>query len=111
MLGELIVGTDIVGSTQQLFAIRPELRTRHAYILARQGQGKSTSLHRMIHQDAQSPHALVVFDAGDLATSLVETFDDRTLERVRFFSVDHPIPYNPLLRRLDEPGRLENELY
>jgi hypothetical protein len=33
------------------------------------------------------------------------------LERVLHFSVDRPIPYNPLLRRRDEPARLENELF
>jgi type IV secretory pathway VirB4 component len=110
MLGELSLGRDIITS-QHTFCIRPELRFRHTYLCGRTGAGKSTLLHRMIHEDAANGTALILFDAGDLGTSLVETLDDETLRRVQFFSPASPIPYNPLLRRLNDPGRLENELF
>ena len=78
MLGKLIVGTDVIGR-RYIFSIAPELRSRPAYILGRTGKGKSTLLHHMIHQDAQKPHALVVFDAGDLALSLLDHLPAVTL--------------------------------
>lgn len=110
MLRALTLGGDVV-NPRHLLSVATTLRYRHAYLMGRTGKGKSTLLHRMIQEDAASPYAVVVFDAGDLALSLVETFDEEMLKRVIFFSVDHPTPYNPLLRRLGEPGRLENELY
>jgi len=112
MLDEIILG---VGSTHTAVGVEvtipQELRYQHQYIIGATGQGKTALMLNQIHQEVRRPHAVIVFDAGDLVSSLLESFDEEMLQRVRVFSVDHPIPYNPLMRRRDEPGRLENELF
>jgi type IV secretory pathway VirB4 component len=109
MLGELPLGHDII-TGQHIFRIQSELRFRHAYLVGRTGAGKSTLLHNFLQRESEGSHAVILFDAGDLATALLETLSEEALQRVHFFSADHPIAYNPLLRRVSEPGRLENEL-
>src|SRR6266849_6493805 len=86
-------------------------RERHLYIVGRSGAGKSSLLHRLIHQDVRPGYAVVVFDPGDLVRDVYAALPDRLRSRVRYFSVDHPLPYNPLAWRRDEPARLENELF
>ncbi len=108
-MDEVVLGQDKV--TRAAVRIARELRTRHLYVLGRSGAGKSSLFHRLIHQDAKRGHAVVLFDAGDLASAVFESLPERVLDRVLFFSLAHPIPYNPLLRRRDEPARLENELF
>src|SRR5690349_16675636 len=83
-------------------------RFRHLYVIGRSGAGKSSLLHRVIQQDARAGHAVVLFDPGDLADDVRATLPDRMRDRVLYFSPSHPIPYNPLVRRRDEPERLEN---
>jgi hypothetical protein len=90
--------------------VHPRRRFRHAYVLGRTGAGKSSLLNRCIQQDARGGYAVVLFDPGDLAPELLESLPDRVLSRVDYFSIRRPIPYNPLMRRRDEPERLENEL-
>ncbi len=91
--------------------VHPRRRFRHLYILGRTGAGNSSLLNRCIQQDAHGKYAVVRFDPADLATDLLETLPSRVLDRVDFFSIDHPIPFNPLARRRDQPERLENELF
>ncbi len=107
----LVLGHD--HTTGELIWIPKNLRYRHLYILGRTGSGKSSLIHRLIHQDAKKDYSIVILDSGDLAPTLMETLPDQSLERVVFFSFEQKrvIPYNPLLRRQDEPGRLENELF
>lgn len=97
----------------ELTWIPKNLRFRHLYMLGRTGAGKSSLMHRLIHQDAKKNYAVVVLDSGDLAPALVNTLSDEALGRVTVFSFEQKrvIPYNPLVRRRDEPGRLENEAF
>lgn len=114
MLRRLILGTNT--DTGMLEAVSKDGRYRHGYILGKTGVGKSSLMQRMILRDAAGDYATVVFDSGTLATSLWETIPEPAFtERFRFFSISHPIPYNPLLRikesdRLKEASRLKNEL-
>lgn len=106
---DLVLGKDTI--YKRRIYLPAKMRERHLYVLGRTGAGKSSFLHRLIHQDTKRPYATAVFDAGGLATSVLEALPDELMERVWFFSVEHPIPYNPFLRRRDEPARLENELF
>jgi hypothetical protein len=90
--------------------VHPRRRYRHLYVLGRTGAGKSSLLNRCIHQDVHGNYAVVLFDPGDLAKELLESLPERVLSRVDFFSIERPIPFNPLERRCGEPERLENEL-
>lgn len=107
----LILGTDI--ATRGAVQIQPKLRYRHLYVLGKSGVGKSTFLHRLVHQDAKHGHAVIVFDAGDLARGVIESLPQTVIEsgRVHWFSVESPIAYNPLALRRGQPERLENELF
>src|SRR5690242_14901529 len=106
---DLTLGRDLVHSTLD-HDIPAELRERHLYILGKSGVGKSTLLHRLIFQDAKQPYATILFDAGDLALpDVFETLPDRLLDRVNVFTVDRPIPYNPLLRRHKELASPERD--
>lgn len=113
MLRRLVLGTNT--DTGMLESIPREGRYRHTYILGRTGVGKSSLLQRIILKDAERDYAVVVFDSGTLAISLWETIPEPIFtERFRFFSISHPIPYNPFLRteklRTENPSRLKNEL-
>jgi len=106
---DLVLGYDPVWKRKHL--VPAALRYRHAALLGKTGAGKSALLHRLIYQDAKQPDAAtIVFDAGDLVSDLVASLPDRVMERVVSFTLARPIPFNPLLRRRDEPGRLKNEL-
>src|SRR5262249_35282540 len=100
---ELILGREPAGALTNARAVLwpSELRHRHLYTIGKSGKGKSTFFHRLIHQDAKQRYATVVFDAGDLAPDVLEALPDGLLERVMYFTVKRPIPYNPLLRRPD----------
>src|SRR5262245_37284657 len=106
---ELVLGRARAGS--RVVSIHSRQRFKHLYVLGRTGAGKSSLLARLIQQDAKPGHAVVVFDPGDLVTDVLRSLPGSVLERVMRFSVERPIPYNPLLRRRDEPARLENELF
>lgn len=95
----------------QLEYIPKDLRYKHFYLLGKTGVGKSSLLQRLILQDATKNYAVVVFDAGNLAKLVYETLPDEAMPRVRFFSIDTPIPYNPLVRHKGDIGRVENELF
>src|SRR5438445_9862368 len=112
MLCDLTVGYGATRDTlDAFFTIPQELRARHVYAIGRTGVGKSTLLEQLILQDLHQDYTTVVFDAGDLIPSLQQKCDEETHRRIHHFTVDRPLPYNPLLRRRDDPGRLENELF
>ena len=108
-MNELVVGQ--MPAHRQVIRIPHKLRDRHGYVLGKSGKGKSTLLARLIHQDTSGSYATIVFDAGDLAQDVYEALPAKRLHRVLYFSIEHPIPYNPFLRRRDDPARLENELF
>lgn len=110
-LRNIVLGYD--NSTGELVWIPKQLRYRHLYNLGRTGAGKSALEHRLIHQDAKRDYGVVILDSGDLATALTKTLPDQILNRGLFFSFEQKrvIPYNPLLRRRNDPGRLENEVF
>ncbi len=95
----------------RLLYIPKATRERHLYILGKTGIGKSTLISNLIHQDIKKNYAVILFDAGDLATSLVETLPQEIHDtRLMFFSVESPIPYNPLVR-VKDIERTVNEIY
>jgi hypothetical protein len=112
MLASFDIGTGWTHTAVDVPLIIPDVRRfQHIYVVGASGTGKSSVLKRMIDTEAKSGHAIVVFDAGDLIPSLLQSLDEAALQRVEYFSIEHPIPYNPLLRRRNDPGRLENELF
>src|SRR5258706_3104174 len=105
----LILGTNT--DTGLLEAIPKDARFRNPYVLGKPAVGKSSLLQRMILRDITQDYAVVLFHSGTLANSLIETIPEEFLPRVRYFSIEKPIPYNPLVRRRNEPERIENELF
>ncbi len=105
----LILGRERAGA--RVISVSARRRFRAVYVIGRSGAGKSSLLHRCLHQDAKAGHATMLFDPGDLADDVRESLPARLLSRVDYFSIARPIPYNPLARRRDEPARLEHELF
>jgi hypothetical protein len=77
-------------------------RTTHTLMIGKTGTGKSTLLHRLIHQDIQAGRGVAVIDPkGDLVKDILEgsiyreRADDLVL--LDFTQGDTPPPLNPLL--------------
>jgi hypothetical protein len=77
-------------------------RTTHTLVVGKTGTGKSTLMHRLIHQDIQAGRGVAVIDPkGDLVKDILEgsiyreRADDLVL--LDFTQGDNPPPLNPLL--------------
>jgi hypothetical protein len=105
---DLVLGREVIRGGPVI--VPGALRFRHLFIIGKSGKGKSNLLARLIDQDIRAGGAVIVLDAGDLARDVLETMPAKHLPRTIFFSVERPVPYNPLTRRRDDPARLENEL-
>jgi type IV secretory pathway VirB4 component len=100
----------VVGSCDNSLVYIPKnLRERHFYIVGKTGVGKTSLIQRLILQDAKKNYAVVILDSGNLAKVIYETMPDEFMPRVRFFSINTPFAYNPLLRARDI-GTVETEL-
>jgi len=93
-LPDLVIGSD--PTTYEIHYIHSQTRYRHCYVLGKTGMGKSTLFHHSILTDIQKNKATFFFDPGDLTYSILETLPEKRIRDVKFFSLEHPIPYNPL---------------
>jgi len=90
-----------------LAALIPESkRYRSTYIIGKPGKGKSALLAHAILQDVKKPYATIVFDTGDLIPDVYEQLPDEVLPRVRLFTIQAPIPHNPIVRAKDKGEQL-----
>jgi len=85
---------------REAFGIRPEDRLRHAFIVGKTGNGKSTVLLNAIHSDMNEGNGVAVIDPhGDLADSVLAAVPSHRTNDVIVIDpsdTDFPVSINPL---------------
>ncbi len=86
----------------QPFGIKLADRRLHTYIIGKTGTGKSTLLERMVLQDIDLGHGLILIDPhGDLVERVLQRVSGQHAHRVVYFDVPNKhrsFGFNPLLR-------------
>lgn len=98
--GTLFLGINRHHGKTERVTLSTEQRLKHMHIIGATGSGKSTTLIRMMAQDAELGHGFAAFDPhGDLIDNLLERIPENRLNDVILFDPadeDYPIGFNVL---------------
>src|SRR5260221_14736 len=91
-----VLGVDVFGSGEVVVSDR--LRQSGFYVIGKQGQGKSSFISHLIHQDIVKGYSVIVLDPhGDLISDVISKMPFEAVNRTQLLDlekVDYPFSVN-----------------